>query len=722
MPSVPVAVPTGPMSRARSFAGCRVADDARTPALVVGLLTAFVAWRWALPAVFGSLHVTWDAAGHLSAAATVRDRFWPWPTGWDPGYFGGWPQGRFYPPLTHWLVATLGKVAPIEIAFASVVGAAAVATPYAAYRFARGRRAEAPVAALFSLFFTAVLAAPPEILRMKFAPGGTFHSTFEAGLVTNGVGLLIFLMAGASFPAALSARARVLPAALWLALAVCNHLVAGAATAALFLADAIARSSRSRRRKAVATRAAIVAFTGAALSSWWWAPMLFDDGYRRIAHVAAETGPLVSVTLALALSAYAVGSALSRPRIALVSSGAALFASAIVFGSALGEAGAGAAHFYRFATFAAAGALLPAASGPSRRNARLCAGIVAAAFLTALAVHSRPEASKREAPPLSIPNDLGPEDRLLTAAHTGHEFSAHFLAFETPRRSGAQGALGLFVESSPLSGHWMELARATVFDEFSWGVPINLGNAARLSHAIGDRSDLAPEAKAAARARMKRLYDVFGVTHLVTNRRPSPEISPSSAEAPEIAAIPARAAPVGSDFEYRDGAHVFRAYPIEPRPLFAEVVTRATLPFDASDEDAWDKVVEDALFGEEDDAPLPVAARPGLDATPGEDATVRAFRDPSGLSISIEVDAPDPRPVVVKTAWHRNWTARTEDGVEIPVDRIAPGFCLLRANGRVDLRWRRSAFERGAAALSVAALGLGLLATLSRRTRNPRVG
>src|SRR5438093_11886898 len=50
----------------------------------------------------------WDFPGHYAAAWYLKNHLFPWPTGWNPYYYCGYPQGLFYPPLAHYLAALLG--------------------------------------------------------------------------------------------------------------------------------------------------------------------------------------------------------------------------------------------------------------------------------------------------------------------------------------------------------------------------------------------------------------------------------------------------------------------------------------------------------------------------------------------------------------------------------------------------------------------------------------
>jgi uncharacterized membrane protein len=58
----------------------------------------------------------WDFPGHYNAIWYIKTHLLPWPTGWNPYFYCGYPQGMFYPPLAHYLVALLSF--PMGIALA----------------------------------------------------------------------------------------------------------------------------------------------------------------------------------------------------------------------------------------------------------------------------------------------------------------------------------------------------------------------------------------------------------------------------------------------------------------------------------------------------------------------------------------------------------------------------------------------------------------------------
>ena len=204
---------------------------------------------------------------------------------------------------------------------------------------------------------------------------------------------------------------------------------------------------------------------------------------------------------------------------------------------------------------------------------------------------------------------------------------------------------------------------------------------------------------------------------------PPPELVPDAYRAPIFARIPSDAATDSPGFETSDGAFVFRLHEIAPRPALAELVRTPMTAVPAEDKNRWDLAVETMLFGPDEITELPVAAREGFDATPAGGGVVASCVSRDGLTVDLSIEAPAPVPVLVKNAWHPNWSATDASGRELPVDRIGPGYCLVRAAGPVRLAWRRSPLELAAGAVSVAALfALGGLRRRTKQMKNPKSG
>ena len=71
----------------------------------------------------------WDMPGHLFSAWYTAEYLFPRWTGWNPFFFGGYPQGIFYPPLFHYLLALLSKLVGLQLGFKLLLSATIAALP-----------------------------------------------------------------------------------------------------------------------------------------------------------------------------------------------------------------------------------------------------------------------------------------------------------------------------------------------------------------------------------------------------------------------------------------------------------------------------------------------------------------------------------------------------------------------------------------------------------------
>jgi hypothetical protein len=120
----------------------------------------------------------WDMPGHFVAADYIKSYLWPWPSGWNNLSLIGFPQGYFYPPLFHWLVALLSFLMPLKVAFKLLIVLALFLIPFSFFYFARSlglKELDALLAMLCMWFF---------LIPIKGDIGGDFYSTFVIGLVT----------------------------------------------------------------------------------------------------------------------------------------------------------------------------------------------------------------------------------------------------------------------------------------------------------------------------------------------------------------------------------------------------------------------------------------------------------------------------------------------------------------------------------------------------------
>ncbi|MEM2768671.1 MAG: hypothetical protein QXL50_01975 [Candidatus Pacearchaeota archaeon] len=140
-----------------------------------------------LPCIyFWSTQLSWDMHGHFFSSYFIKKYLWPSFSGWNNLSLTGYPQNYFYPPLFHWIVASLGFVMPLEIAFKLMVSLSLIFLPiviYFALRNLKFDEDEAILATLFIYLFFPI---------MKGDIGGDFYSTLHVGLVTYQFSFFLF--------------------------------------------------------------------------------------------------------------------------------------------------------------------------------------------------------------------------------------------------------------------------------------------------------------------------------------------------------------------------------------------------------------------------------------------------------------------------------------------------------------------------------------------------
>ena len=207
----------------------------------------------------GFYRCSYDAGTHEFFA----DHYLRSPLGlWEPRWFGGFSVSS-YPPLAHQLVAALGTVSGVEVAFGVVLLATLVALPYAVWRFS-------------TIFVSGEVAVTTAIVAV-FLPA--FALTGHAfGQLPTLVALTLTLLLAAEWMRFVEhgERGTLLLVALLGGLAFTAHhatpvLFAPVALLASFIAGARRVDLHSRLRRALAATAAIAfAAVFAVLPFWIW--------------------------------------------------------------------------------------------------------------------------------------------------------------------------------------------------------------------------------------------------------------------------------------------------------------------------------------------------------------------------------------------------------------------------------------------------------------------
>jgi hypothetical protein len=103
--------------------------------LIIFFLTISIFIFLALPFFLNNSLDKFDHPGLLSLSWFIKEYALPNFKGWNPYFFGGIPQGTFYPPLFHYIVAILSTIFNITVAYKLVISIAVLFTPYIIYEF-----------------------------------------------------------------------------------------------------------------------------------------------------------------------------------------------------------------------------------------------------------------------------------------------------------------------------------------------------------------------------------------------------------------------------------------------------------------------------------------------------------------------------------------------------------------------------------------------------------
>jgi hypothetical protein len=215
---------------------------------------------------------SWDGAAHFVRLRAMTELFLPHgrADGWCWWWFHGFVPFQFYPSLFFVMVGlgyyALGGLVPLLTLFKAAIVALWILLPWATWGLARTFRCSR---------FASLVAAGAS-LGLSASEGIGIQGLFSIGLIPQGAGLLLFMLALGSLHAALTIGGRHVPrAALLCAATVCTHLISGvylAFAAALYVAMALRR--RRRRRAVTLARAAAIGGLATAMCAATLTPLV----------------------------------------------------------------------------------------------------------------------------------------------------------------------------------------------------------------------------------------------------------------------------------------------------------------------------------------------------------------------------------------------------------------------------------------------------------------
>lgn len=187
--------------------------------------------------------------------------------GWNPYFFGGFPQGTLYPPLFHYLVAGFSKFFRLSISYKLVITISAAFIPYTIYEFSLKVYKEKSWSLLTTILILLVLVILPGYL------GFNFDGIFDYGL---GPSFMTIPMFFAYLSVLFSKVKNMRPTAILLCLLLLSNLVAFSVAAMITFVYFIIGI---RNYKTLFTRIAKLAFIFLSLSAFWLIPFIYFYSY-----------------------------------------------------------------------------------------------------------------------------------------------------------------------------------------------------------------------------------------------------------------------------------------------------------------------------------------------------------------------------------------------------------------------------------------------------------
>lgn len=630
----------------------------------------------------------WDFPGHFTAIWHLRQHLLPWPSGWNPYFYCGYPQGMFYPPMTHYVAALLSLPLGIAGAIKLLIAVSVLLLPVAFFASARSFGLDTLGASVAAMWMTAILFLSGEMLD-TWSLGSDLRSMLNVGLFANALSLpLLFAFFAACRRG--TARAWKTPALL-LGVLFLVHPLSSLIALIYFLSELITRFWEEGARGETIKYFSLVATIAFLIGSFWLLPFLAYRGFMNPEFVGSHWSPLVQfIVFNGAILALA---SISNLRVRALSIAYLLLANATLIGT-LWKLDL---QFSRMTIYLLFFTPVFFLSWLRSRGLILATGVLAMAV--GFFGYRFGGLHPRGVPDFPLADFGSVPGRVLSVAPSSHLPSLHVNHDPIPPRTGNQEALGLFIESS-LNGRFLgDLVRSIEPDAYVWGTPSEAVRAEALGKEYADY----------IRDRL-RLFDIrFIYTDLrlestldeslasskrYVNSYPAPELR----DAREIERLQKR-------YNVRGGLLDFYLYSIGNGSP-AEVLPYVPMALGSD----W-KTTSKMWFLETRGVPVftdhapPAGVR---EARPGDWVELRS-RSELMDRLVFQIHAAEAIPVLIKVGYFPTWKL-TINGRPAPVYRASPSLILIFGQGEAVLEYRRAWQEHAGLALS--ALGVAALLLL----------
>lgn len=632
----------------------------------------------------------WDFPGHYAAIWHVKHNLFPWPTGWNPYFYCGYPQGIFYPPLGHYLAALLSFPLGIEVAIKLLIAASLLALPVSFYIFAWRWGLDDLQAAVCATWMTAVLFLSGDLLGV-WTLGSDLKSILNVGLFANALSLPILFAFLATCGRGIGKNRWKTPALLLGVLFLLHPLsvlIAGVFSAAIGL-DGIIQC----RRQNWDWKPLLLTLTcGILIGAYWIVPFMSYRAYMNPEFVGAQwSSPIQFVVLngvILALSCF------SKPLVRPLSLAFLMLANFIL----IGTVGKLELQFTRLTVYLLF--ILPVFLLVWVRSRVVLGALAVLALCAGIQGYRHSGINPAGVPEFPLPNFGAVSGRVLSVSPHSLLPSFHVNHDLIPPRTGNFSVLGLFIESSFNGRFQANLMRTLDPGSYFWGTPTEpltpqeLGN--NYPGYVADRL---------------RLFDI---RHVYTNLKLEELLDPSLAQKKKYInsyPIPNFNNPqemeiVRKRYNTHDSYVDFYLYPVGLSTLAEPLsyVPRAPGTDWKSTTVRWFLGMRGVPIFTDRTAP------PGVrGATQGE--TVELVEaSPRMDRLVLQIEATQDIPVLVKMGYFPTWELSV-NGRSASIYRASPNLILIFGHGRAVLEYRRPWQEYLGLALCILGLGLVLFYT-----------
>jgi len=236
--------------------------------------------------------VNWDMIGLYFSAWYQKLYLFPKIIGWNPFFFLGYAQHQFYPPLYAYTTAALSYLMPLELAFKLIFVLILLLTPLSFYYLMRSFQINKNLsAALMVAMFGILFLFPTQ------SYGGNMSSTFNVGLITHTLGMMLFFFYFGALQRSIDSKKInfILPAVLF-SLIILSHIVAAFAAAFVFLAYFICNLNAKNKIFSLLKQGILIFL----LTAFWTIPFIAKREWLSSVPIGAENSYfLLGITILL---------------------------------------------------------------------------------------------------------------------------------------------------------------------------------------------------------------------------------------------------------------------------------------------------------------------------------------------------------------------------------------------------------------------------------------